>query len=43
LERYKTPGIDEIPAELIQARGQILLADIQKIINSVWNKDELTE
>jgi hypothetical protein len=29
------PGIDQIPAELIQARDEILLADVKKIIDSV--------
>jgi hypothetical protein len=41
LEKYKSPGSDEIPAELIQAEGEILLSAIQKLINSVWNKEEL--
>jgi hypothetical protein len=30
-----------IPAELIQAGGEILLSEIHKLINSVWNKEEL--
>jgi hypothetical protein len=40
---YKSPGSDEIPAELIQARGEILLFVIHKLINSVWNKEELPD
>jgi hypothetical protein len=43
LEKYKSPGSDEIPAELIQARGEILLSAIRNLINSVFNKDELPD
>jgi hypothetical protein len=43
LKKYKTPGSDEIPAELIQAEGEILLSATHKLINSVWNKDELPD
>jgi hypothetical protein len=35
LREYKSPGSDRIPAELIQARGNILLSVIHKLINSV--------
>jgi hypothetical protein len=38
---YKSPGIDEIPAELIQTEGKILLSVIHKLINSIWNEEEL--
>jgi hypothetical protein len=41
LKKYKSPGSDQIPAELIQAGGEILLSAIHKLINSVWNKEEL--
>jgi hypothetical protein len=43
LKKYKSPGCDQIPAELIQAGGAILLSPIHKIINSVWNKVELPD
>jgi hypothetical protein len=33
--------MDEIPAELIQAGGKILWSEILKLINSIWNKEEL--
>jgi hypothetical protein len=36
LRRYKSPGIDQIPAELFTAGGS-------KLINSIWNKEELPE
>jgi hypothetical protein len=43
LERYKSPGDDEIPAEHIQAEGEILSSKIHKLIKSIWNKEELPE
>jgi hypothetical protein len=43
LRKYKSPGSDNILAELIQAGGEILLSAIQKLINSVWNKEELPD
>jgi hypothetical protein len=43
LKKYKSPGSDQNPAELIQARGEILLSEIHKLINSVWNKEELSD
>jgi hypothetical protein len=32
LKRYKSPGSDQIPAELIQAGGEILRTKIHKLI-----------
>jgi hypothetical protein len=43
LKKYKSPGSDQIPAELIQAGGEILQSAIHKLINSVWNKEELPD
>jgi hypothetical protein len=43
LKRYKSPGSDQIPTELIQAGGEILRSVIHKLINSVWNKEELPD
>jgi hypothetical protein len=44
LKRHKSPGIDQIPAELIKAWGRIIQSEIHKlIIISVWNKEELPE
>jgi hypothetical protein len=37
LKRYKSPGIDQILAELIQGGGNILRSEIHKIIHSIWN------
>jgi hypothetical protein len=43
LKKYKSPGSDQILSELIQAGGEILLPVIHKLINSVWNKEELPD
>jgi hypothetical protein len=43
LKKYKSPGSDEIPEELIQAGGEILLPAIHKLMNFVWNKEELPD
>jgi hypothetical protein len=43
LKQYKSPGSDEIPAELIQAGGEMILSAIYKLINSIWNKEELLD
>jgi hypothetical protein len=42
LKKYKSPGSDQIPAELIQTGGEILLSEIHKFVNSVWTKEELS-
>jgi len=41
LKRYKSPSTDHIPAELIQAGGNILHSEIHKVIHYIWNKEEL--
>jgi hypothetical protein len=41
LEGYRSPGIDQIPEELIQAGGRILHSEIHELINAIWKKDEL--
>jgi hypothetical protein len=43
LKRCKFPGSDQIPAELIQAGGEILLSKIHKLISSIWNKETLPD
>jgi len=43
LKRYKLSGIDQIPAELIQAMGNTLRFEIHKLINFVLNKEELPQ
>jgi hypothetical protein len=41
LKRHKSPGIDQIPAELIKIGGTTIRSEIHKPINSVWNREEL--
>jgi hypothetical protein len=43
LKKYKSACSDKIPAELIQAGGEILPSAIHKLINSVWNNEELPD
>ena len=43
LKSHKSPGIDQIPAELIRAGGGKLRCAIHKLISSIWNKEELPE
>jgi hypothetical protein len=38
LKSYKSPGAAQIPAELIQAWGEILYSEIHKRIMLIWNK-----
>jgi hypothetical protein len=42
-ERYKSPCIDQILAELIQAGGNILRSEIHRLNNSVCNTEELPQ
>jgi hypothetical protein len=39
LKRYKAPGVDQIPAELIQAGGETLCLEIYKLINLILDKE----
>jgi hypothetical protein len=41
LKKHKSPGADQIPAELIQAGGETLRSEIHKFIKLIWNKEEL--
>jgi hypothetical protein len=43
LKRYKSPGIDQIPAELIKAGGSKICSEIHKLINATRNKKELPD
>ena len=43
LKSYKSPCIDQIPAEMIKAGGRAICCEIHKLIISIWNKDELPE
>jgi hypothetical protein len=43
LKKYKSPGSDQILAELFQAGGKMLLSAIHKLINSIWNNEQLPD
>jgi hypothetical protein len=43
LKRHKSPGIDQIPAGLIKAGDKTIRSETHKLINSIWNKEELPE
>jgi len=43
VKRHKSPGIVEIPAELIKSGGRMIRYEIHKLIKSIWNKEELPE
>ena len=43
LKSHKSPGIDQITAELIKAGGRTIQYEIHKLIISIWNKEELPE
>jgi hypothetical protein len=41
LKKYKSPGSDQIPAELNQAGGETLVSVIHKLITSIWSREEV--
>jgi len=43
LKSHKSPGIDQIPAELIKAGGRTIYFEIYKLITSIWKKEKLPE
>jgi hypothetical protein len=43
LKSHKSPGINQIRAELIKAGGRKISCEIHKLIISIWNKEELPE
>jgi hypothetical protein len=43
LKSCKSPGADQIPAELIKAGGETLCSEIHRLICSIWNKEELPQ
>jgi len=43
IKRRKSPGIDQIPADLFKAEGRTIHYEIHKLVNSIRNKEELTE
>jgi hypothetical protein len=43
LKGHKSPGTNQIPAELIKAGSKIISSEIYKHINTIRSKDELLE
>jgi len=43
LKSHKSPGTDQIPAELIKAGGRTIFLEIHKLIISIWKKEKLSE
>ena len=43
VKSYISPGIDQIPADLIKAGGKTIHCEIHKLTISIWNKEELPE
>jgi hypothetical protein len=43
LKSHKSPGIDQIPAELIKAGGRTISGAIHKLGIAIWNEEELPE
>jgi hypothetical protein len=43
LKTHKSPGVDQIPAELIKAGDRSFSSEIHVLIISIWNKEELHE
>jgi len=41
LKSHKSPGVDQIPAELIKAGGRTICYEIHKLIISILNKEKL--
>jgi len=43
LKRHKSPSRDQFPAELMKAGGRTIHSEIQNLMNSIWNKEELPQ
>jgi hypothetical protein len=43
LKSYNSPGSNNILAEMIEVRGEILQSEIHKLNNSMWCKENLAE
>ena len=40
LKDNKSPGVDEIPAELIKAGGEDMISALHQLLNCIWEKEQ---
>jgi hypothetical protein len=38
LKKHKSPGVDQIPAELLKRGGKVLRSEIHKLMKLIWKK-----
>jgi hypothetical protein len=43
VKKYKSPGSDQIPKEMIAEGGETLQSKIHKLIRSILNKEESSD
>jgi len=43
LKSHKSPGNDEIPAELIKVGGRTICSEIHKLTHSIWNEEKFPQ
>jgi hypothetical protein len=43
LKRHNSRGVDEIPAGFTKAGGRQIRSEINKLINSIWKKEQFSE
>jgi hypothetical protein len=43
IKGHESPGIEEIPVQLIKTGGRTFGCEIHKLIDSIWNKEEFPE
>jgi hypothetical protein len=43
IKSHKRPGFNQISAESIKAGGRTIRYEINKLVTSIWNKEELPE
>jgi hypothetical protein len=43
LKRHKSPDVDQIPGEMIEAGCRTICSEIHKLIKSVWNEEGFPE
>jgi hypothetical protein len=43
LTKHKSPGSDQIPAELRKTGSETLVSVFHKVMNSIWNQEELCD